>query len=175
QQDIIKDVSGRLKVSQPDIALRVEKLISELKELEKKKNEVKAQRLQLNLEDILKTAGDFSGIKLIVKLIPDAEEANLRSLVDSIKKRLPHSICLLAGKKEEKAILVMGITADLLEKKDFNAGNLIKDVAREINGSGGGRADFAFGAGDFDKIELGFGRFKDIIKQLTGSERRAGT
>jgi len=51
----------------------------------------------------------------------------------------------------------------VLLRKDLNADYLIKEVVKVINGSGGGRADFAFGAGDIDKIDAGFSKLKEII------------
>jgi len=162
QQALLDDVSRRLKVPQQEIVKKAEKVLKEIKDLQKRKTEIRTE--QVNLEDILNTVEDFSGVKLITQLIPDAEEVNLRSLVDLIKQRLPKSICLLATKKAKNAILVMGVTKDL-SKRDFNAGDLIKQVTQIMKGSGGGRADFAFGAGDIEKIELGFSRLREIIKE----------
>ncbi len=162
QEGFLKDICEYLKVPRQEIVKRTEKLIKEVKDLQKSNSRIGIGQLQLDLEDILKTAGDFSGVKLISRLFPDAREAGLREMVDAIKKRLPMSICLLAAKKEKKAILVMGITPDLL-KRDFNAGNLIKEVVRVMDGSGGGRADFAFGAGDIAKIEAGFTQLRQIL------------
>jgi alanyl-tRNA synthetase len=161
QQALLDDISRHLKVPQQEIVKKAEKVLKEIKDLQKRKTEIRTG--QINLEDILDKAYDFSGIKLITQLIPDVEEVNLRSLVDLIKQRLPMSVCLLATEKEKKAILVMGITEDLL-KIDFNAGDFIKQVTQIMNGSGGGREDFAFGAGDIQKLEAGFSKLKDIIK-----------
>ena len=89
----------------------------------------------------------------------------MRSLVDLVKKKQPRCVSLLATDKANKAILVMGVTQDLLDK-DLSAHNLIKEVAKVMNGSGGGRTDFARAAGEIDKIEAGFSRLREIIKNL---------
>ncbi|MFH1338574.1 MAG: alanine--tRNA ligase [Candidatus Omnitrophota bacterium] len=161
QQDLLNDISGQLKVPQQEVGRRVEKLIKELKELNKKKSGISLE--QLDVKDLLKAVEDISGIKLIARLIPNVREASLRSLVDLVKKKQPQCVCLLATDKANKAILIMGVTQDLLNR-DLSADNLMKEVAKVMNGSGGGREDFAFGAGDLDKIEAGFNRLREIIK-----------
>jgi len=166
QQNILGSASELLKVPQQEITRKLEKMLKEIKDLKKRKAEIKTE--QINVEEILNASEEISGVKLITRFIPEADDVSLRSLVDLIKKRLPLSICLLATRKEQKAVLVMGVTADLKER-DFNAGDLIKETARAMGGSGGGRADFAFGAGDIDKIEFGFNKLREIIKNLVVS------
>ncbi len=165
EQDALGEVLAHLKVPLSEAAKRVEKLFKEVRDLQKKKTGSVTERLQLNMADIVSAADDFSGIKLIAKFIPDAEESSLRSLVDSIKKKCSKTICLLVAKKGEKAVLVMGVTPDLTGG-NFNAGYLVKQVAQAMQGSGGGRADFAFGAGDLDKKELGFTKLRETIADL---------
>lgn len=164
QQDILNDICEQLKVHQQEVSRKIAKLIKELKELNKKKSGISLE--QLDVKDLLKAVEDISGIKLIARLIPNVQEASLRSLVDLVKKKQPQCVCLLATDKANKAILIMGVTQDLLNR-DLCADNLMKEVAKVMNGSGGGREDFAFGAGDLDKIELGFNRLREIVKQMS--------
>ncbi len=166
QQDLLNDISEQLNVPQQEVSKKVEKLVRELKELQKKKSGIALE--QLDIKDLLKATEDVSGINLITKFIPNVEEASLRSLVDLVKNRQPRCVCLLATDKANKAILVMGVTQDLLNK-DFSANNLIKEVVRAMDGSGGGRADFARGAGDIDKLEVGFSKLREIIKNSVGN------
>jgi alanyl-tRNA synthetase len=168
QRDLLNDISEQLKVPQQEVARRIEKLIKEIKGLEKKKSSIALE--QLDIKDLLKVAEDVWGIKLITKLIPNIQEASLRSLVDLVKKKQPQCVCLLATDKANKAILVMGVTQDLLNRK-LSANNLIKEVVKVMNGSGGGRADFAFGAGDIDKLDTGFNKLKEIIKNSAANRQ----
>ena len=161
QQDLLNNISQQLKVPQREVGRKIEKLVKEIKGLQKKKSGIALE--QLNIKDLLNIAEDVSGIRLITKLIPNVEEASLRSLVDLVKKEQPRCVCLLATDKANKAILVMGVTQDL-PSKYLSANNLIKEVVKVMNGSGGGRADFAFAAGDIDKVEAGFSRLREIIK-----------
>jgi alanyl-tRNA synthetase len=167
QQDLINDISGQMKVAEQDIPKRIEKLVKELKESQKKKTGITLE--QLDIADLLKAAENISGITLLVKFIPNITEAALRSLVDLAKNKQSRCVTLLVTDKANKAILVMGATQDL-PSRDFSANNLIKEVAKAMSGSGGGRADFARGAGDIDKIEAGFNKLRELIKNIRGSQ-----
>ncbi len=163
--NILAEISGSLRVPPQEIGGMLERLLREIKNLQKQKSEIKIEQLQLSIEEMLAAAEDFSGVKLIVRLLPHLEDAALRNLVDLIKKRLPLSVCLLATQKGRKAVLVMGVTVDLLER-NFSASDLIKQVTQVMHGSGGGRADFAFGAGDYAEIESGFNKLRQTVKEL---------
>ena len=163
QQDLLSDISQQLKVPQSELSRKLEKLVKELKGLQKKRSGIALE--QLDIKDLLKAVEDISGVKLIAKFIPNIPESSLRSLVDLVKKKQSQCVSLLATDKANKAILVMGITQDLANK-DFNANNLIKEVAKVMDGSGGGRADFARAAGDINKLELGFGKLREVVKNL---------
>lgn len=167
-EHLIDEISRQLKVYPPEAAKKIENLLKQIKDLEKSKVEIKAEQIPLNLSDILGAAEDFFGVKLITELLPGVEDATLRRLVDLIKQRLSKSVCLLATDKKKKAVLVIGMTKDLL-REDFNADYLIKGVAKAMNGSGGGRQDFAFGAGDLDRLEAGFKRLREIIKEKSAN------
>ncbi|MBU0549585.1 MAG: alanine--tRNA ligase, partial [Candidatus Omnitrophica bacterium] len=165
QHELLNNISQQLKVPQPEVFKKIEKLIKELKDSQKKKGAISQE--EFNIKEILSAAEDISGIKLITKFIPDVEEGIIRSLVDLAKKNQSAGISLIATGRDNKAILVMGVTEDL-SGRDFNAGDLIKEVAKAMNGSGGGRQDFARAAGDIDKIEAGFSKLKEIIKNSLG-------
>ena len=169
QQELLNDISEQLKVPRQEIKKRIEKLVGELKNLQKKKSGIALE--QLDVKELLNAAQDFSGIKLITKFIPNIQEASLRSLVDLVKKKQPHCVSLLATDKANKAVLVLGVTQDLSDKA-LRADNLIKEIAKVMNGSGGGRSDFAFGAGQMDKLEAGFNKLREIIEEISSKLER---
>ena len=59
---------------------------------------------------------------------------------------------LLAAVKDEKAVLISGVTKDLTDK--YHAGQLLSHVAAQMGGKGGGRADMAQGgANDLSNLD----------------------
>ena len=72
---------------------------------------------------------------------------SLRDAVDSLKQQLGDAAILLAGADGQgKVALVAGVSGGLLGR--IKAGELLSQVAAQINGRGGGRPDMAQGGGD---------------------------
>jgi len=70
----------------------------------------------------------------------------LRDAMDRLKQQLGDAVIVLAGTNAGKAALVAGVSGSALGR--INAGELLSDVAKRINGKGGGRPDMAQGGGD---------------------------
>ena len=161
-QEIITEASQRIKAPETELLSKIEKLTQKLKDLEKGRRTLSQTDLNVYLNDLLSKAEDLSGIKLIVQVIPELDTKVLASIIDLVKVKLPKSICLLVAQKANQAFLLLGVGSDLVDR-GFKAAGLIREVAVVMGGSGGGRADFAQGAGDINKIELGFNRLREII------------
>ena len=69
----------------------------------------------------------------------------MREFVDQLKARIGSGIILLGGRGQDKVTLVMGVTSDLTQR--FSANDLIKKIALHLEGTGGGRPDFAQAGG----------------------------
>ena len=76
-----------------------------------------------------------------------ADSKSLRDTVDQFKNKLGKAVVLLATVEEDnKVALVAGVTQNLTDK--IKAGDLMRHVAEQIGGKGGGRPDMAQGGGN---------------------------
>ena len=66
-------------------------------------------------------------------------------MVDRLRVKLGSGVVALAANSGDKAVIVAGVTPDLVSR--ISAGNLIKEAARLAGGKGGGRPDFAQAGG----------------------------
>jgi alanyl-tRNA synthetase len=83
---------------------------------------------------------------------------------DQIRERLARGIVVLGAAHEGKAFLLVGVTPDLTDK--FHAGQLIKEIARHIGGSGGGRADMAQAGGDQPQhLQVALTETKSLLRE----------
>jgi alanyl-tRNA synthetase len=107
-----------------------------------------------------------SGINTVFSFENDLNINSLRLLVDMIKAKLTPAVIVLGSRDNQRASLVVGLTADLCAK-GLSAKNMIQEAAPLIGGSGGGRDDFAQAGGNApDKFSLAFDKIKDIINKL---------
>ena len=95
--------------------------------------------------DIEKDIKIQNGIKIFAKEIDVESPSELRQIADKIKDKLQSGIAVLGAKTGNKASMIVVVTKDLTNK--FKAGKIIKRLAKEIDGSGGGRDDMAQAGG----------------------------
>jgi len=95
---------------------------------------------------LLAEAAELNGAKLIVGEIAGASEEQLRSAVDSLRKRAPSHAIMLASSDGQKANFVAAVSDDLVAK-GLKAGEWVKQAAAVAGGGGGGRPQMAQGSG----------------------------
>ena len=118
-----------------------------LKEAEKKKEEEKqSQSILLNnvdIDSIIKNPiMDFDGIELLFSKVELGVASDLKTVSKKIKNKVDSSIIFLFTEIDKKITISISITDDLIAKS-FHAGKLVKFLASELNGRGGGKEDFA--------------------------------
>ncbi|MHB8678994.1 MAG: alanine--tRNA ligase [Rudaea sp.] len=116
------------------------------KKLERELEAIKAKAASAAAGDLVASAQDVKGIKVIAARLDGADAKTLRDSVDAFKQRLGDCVVLLAGGADGKIALVAGVNGKALER--IKAGELVAHVAGQINGKGGGRADMAQGGGE---------------------------
>ncbi len=98
------------------------------------------------LERLLEGVRVMDGIKVLASPVPTSDAKELRDLADSLRDRLGSGIVILGGVNEGKVLLVTVVSKDLTKK--FQAGKIIKRLARALGGDGGGRPDMAQAGGN---------------------------
>ena len=95
--------------------------------------------------------------------LDSASPDELRGMADELKQKF-NGIVLLAGPNQEKVGILVLVTPDYV-KQGYQAGKLVKEVAKRLGGGGGGRADMAMaGAKDLSKLDEVLAQFADIIR-----------
>jgi alanyl-tRNA synthetase len=145
QQKTLQKIAGLLK-SQPDqIGNKVEQLLKRNKQLEKELAAAKQAVIAGGSTDQPENVEDISGIKLLVSRIDGADAKTLRDAVDRYKDKLQSAIVVLGSVDNGVVRLAAGVTKDNTDR--VKAGDLIKPVAQQVGGKGGGRPDFAQAGG----------------------------
>ncbi|MFH0828194.1 MAG: alanine--tRNA ligase [Candidatus Omnitrophota bacterium] len=161
QEDALLGISQALKIPQDKLAGEVEKRLKQIRDLEKEISALKLNNVAASIDELLKHAEVINGIKIITSEIQGADMAILRKTADLLKQKETGIIIALGATMGE---LVSFITASNIGGVDSSA--LIKQIAPEIGGSGGGRKDFAQAGGTQpENIEKAFAKLKEIIRQ----------
>jgi len=132
--------------SQPDqAAARVEQILKRNKELEKELAAAKQALVTGKASDPTENVQEIGGIKVLATRMDGADAKTLRDAVDRLKDKLQSAVVVLGSVDDGKVRLAAGVTSNNTGR--IRAGDLIKPVAEQVGGKGGGRPDFAQAGG----------------------------
>ena len=165
-QGVTREVASILNVPQDKIPAELQKRLSRIKEVEKQLGSKRMDSLSGSLDQLLESAKEIKGAKVILQVVKDADMDSLRKSVDLVKEKADNAIIALGTSVGARALLVIGVTEGLVGR-GIDASKLISEVASFIGGSGGGRKDFAQAGGsrpqEFGKL---FGELAERIEKI---------
>jgi alanyl-tRNA synthetase len=165
EQDL-HDISQLLKTTDLEVVPRVEKLVVQVRSLEKELDKFKHKFQSSQAGDVISEAREINGVKVLVKRIDNMEQKDLRAFGDKLRDKLGTGILALGSAKDEKVILLVMVSNDLTHQ--FHAGQIIKEVAPILGGTGGGKPEPELaqsGGKDPQKLDAALDALYGIIKK----------
>ncbi len=143
-QQSLNSIASKLKSSREQAAAKVEQLLRRNRELER---ELAATRQQLLTggTSLTETVTEIGDIKVLSSRMDGADAKTLRDAVDRFKDKLQSAVIVLGSVENGKVRLAAGVTKNNTDR--IRAGDVIKPVAEQVGGKGGGRPDFAQAGG----------------------------
>ncbi len=142
---LLDDISDTLK-NPKDILRGLKNLLDENQLLKKDSAELAKIRGGQVRESLLKNAETLGGISFIsAKLDMDSEI--LKNLAFELRTSAENVFVVLANEADGKAGLTVAISDALVKAEKFNAGNIIRELAKEVQGGGGGQPHIATAGG----------------------------
>ncbi|MDM3870307.1 alanine--tRNA ligase [Porticoccus sp. W117] len=141
----LQTVAATVKSSVATVADKVTQLVERNRELGKELDAAKAKLASSTGGDLVAQAQDIQGVKVLATVVEGVDGKALRDLMDQIKSKLDKGVILLAATSGDKISLVAGVTKPVTGQ--VKAGDLMKFVAEQVGGKGGGRPDMAQGGG----------------------------
>jgi alanyl-tRNA synthetase len=145
-QRTLDEVAAILKSPRDQAGDRVEQLLRRNKELEKELATARQQILTGGSVDISADVTEIDGIKVLATRMDGADAKTLRDAVDRFKDKLQSAVIVLGSVENGKVRLAAGVTKNNTDR--IRAGDVIKPVAEQVGGKGGGRPDFAQAGGN---------------------------
>jgi alanyl-tRNA synthetase len=151
QQQRLAELARLLKAAPDRVVEKTEQVIAGNRQLEKEVSALKAKLASASSEDLLAEAKTIGDLKVLAKKVEGVDGKALRSMVDQLKNKLGNAVVLLAAAEDGKVSLVAGVSQQAT--KQIKAGDLVRIVAEQVGGKGGGRPDMAQGGGsDVDAL-----------------------
>jgi alanyl-tRNA synthetase len=141
----LRAIAAAVKAKTGEVAKRVQRLIGQQKETEKALQALQAKISAGQSKELISTTRSIKGIKVLSRRVEVKDPKSLREMADRLKEQIHSGIILLGTQSNGKAMLLCAVTPDLSEK--YPAQKLIKEVAKYVGGTGGGRSDMAQAGG----------------------------
>ncbi len=144
---LLDSLAALLKAGRAEIQDKVHQTVERNRTLEKELKSLRAKLAGAAAPDLASSAHEIGGIRVLAARLADDTDADaLRDTVDRMKDKLGSAVVVLgAATADGKVRLAAGVTPDAVDR--VRAGDLIRDVAGQVGGKGGGRPDFAQAGG----------------------------
>lgn len=161
----LKEAAAELKVPMFDVSERTAANIRAIKEFEAKQKQAKKAAAEGNVAEHIKAMVDV-GYPLVIARIDGLDSGALRNAWDILRSRMPKpGACVIGTVNDDKPVIMAAGTEEAVAA-GFNAGALIKQIASNIKGGGGGKPTMAQAGG---KDASGMDAALDAARQALGA------
>ena len=130
-----------------DLQTVIGKYIEEHEAMKKSIEKFQAEAVERAKERLLQQAREVGGVKVVTCVLPMTPEA-AKDLAFKLRAAQPENmLCVIGSKHDNKPLLTVMATDDLVSDRGFNAGKVIREAAKLIQGGGGGQPHFATAGG----------------------------
>ncbi|MDM7860093.1 alanine--tRNA ligase [Alteromonas sp. ASW11-36] len=145
QQGRIAQAAQLVKADPNALVERIKGLLQLSKDLEKQNQQLTQKLNAQKGADVLSSAVEIKGVKVLVTEMPGVESKALRPMMDDLKNQIGSGVICIGTSSGDKVSIISGVTKDLTGK--IKAGELVNYVAAQVGGKGGGRPDMAQAGG----------------------------
>jgi alanyl-tRNA synthetase len=146
QTNLINEVKTLLKGSK-DVVKSLSNLIDENNELQKQLGVLLKEKVQSIKKDLIKTIDKKEDVNFIAQIIQFDSAEEIKNMLFELKNEVPNLFCVLGAEVKGKPSISVIINDELVKTKNLNAGNIVRELAKEINGGGGGQPFYAQAGG----------------------------
>jgi alanine--tRNA ligase len=145
-QDSLNDVRALFNNTK-DLHGAIEKFMSENATLKKEIEKFQAQMVERTKEKLVAKAREVNGVKVVTSVLP-IEAAQAKDLVFKIREAIPEKlVCAIGSTAHNKPLLTVIFSDDMVNDHSLNAGNIIREAAKLMQGGGGGQPHYAQAGG----------------------------
>ncbi|WP_201531267.1 alanine--tRNA ligase [Psychrobacter sp. LFX-11D] len=139
----LSELASQLKVKRPEVAQRVRTMADKQRELEKQLERLEQKIASAQAANLLDDVQTIAGTPVLISTLSGIDGKSIRTLMDDIKSKLPDSVIVLIGDKDQQLALAASVAKSVTAK--VKAGDIIRHLAGELGGKGGGKPDYAQG------------------------------
>ena len=165
QAELLQTTAQKLRAPSEEVPARVERLLQQLRDLERQLATLQQGLGAAELERALERAREVCGVRVVSARFDGLREQALRALGDQLRDRLRSGAVVLGSALDGRVALVAMVTRDLTQR--LKAHELIQPVAELVEGRGGGRPELAQAGGrNPDRLDEALERVPEFVQRL---------
>lgn len=166
EEAILAEAAALLKANSKDVAARVASLQADYKELQRENESLSQKIANAQAGAVLDAAQKIGDVTVLATRVEAKDNNQLRQMMDDLKGKMESAVIVLGAADGEKVMLCAGVTKDIVGGA-YHAGNIVKAVAEQCGGKGGGRPDMAMaGAKEVAKLDEALNSVYDYVKSI---------
>ncbi|MEE0204598.1 MAG: alanine--tRNA ligase [Oscillospiraceae bacterium] len=167
-EDRIAEAANVIKAKPAELLPRVKAQLEEIRDLHREVEHLKAQAFAGDADQILFSARNVGGLKVLTATKNGVSADDLRKLGDLLREKSQDTVAVLSAVNDEK-ITLLAVCGKNAVQKGIKAGELVKKVSGICGGSGGGKPDSAMGGGkDLTKLDDALAVVDDFVAEKLG-------
>jgi alanyl-tRNA synthetase len=169
----VRDLAASLQVirqelkNPADAVKAVRELHAEIKNLRTQLEQFELERIADIKQQLLGEAQLKGDVRIVKREVPVQDAKLLKTLIYQVGQELGEkSFVLLGTREDDKAQIMLYISEALVKERKYHAGQIVKELAKSIQGGGGGQPFFASAGGtDPNGLQEAFLRAEEFISQ----------
>lgn len=163
-EDTIRDIKALFNNSK-DLKSAITKFIGEHDSMKKDIERFQAQAVERLKQELVKRAEMVNGVSIVKAVVP-LEAAAAKDLVFKIREAIPTQlVCAIGSTANDKPMLSVMFSDDMVNDHELNAGKIIREAAKLIQGGGGGQPHYAQAGGkNLDGLHAAVDKIIELAK-----------
>ncbi len=146
QEDLLREIKGMFD-NVPDVMQAIQKVIGDNEEMKQQLQEYLKERVEQLKQQVIDKRKEVNGVTLFKLLLPVGTPEAIKDIAYQLRGEFPEKMMFVAGTLVNGKPSLTVMLSDDLVVKGFNASNMVREAAKEIQGGGGGQPFYATAGG----------------------------
>ena len=161
----LESLARKLQTPVADLETRLDSFIQDNEELKRRLATLERTTLRSEAERMLERVIEVEGVKVVVGRTSASNAEGMREMGDFLKAKMASAVVVLGAVVNGSPMLVAMVTSDLVSK-GLHAGNMVREAAGVMGGSGGGRPEMAQAGGRrAEKLDEALGGVPELVRR----------
>lgn len=145
-EDTLRDLRTMFNNAK-DLKAILAKFVEENDHMKKELESFRAQAVSRAAKNMVERAETVNGVHVVTSVLP-IDPASAKDIVFKVREALPEKlVCVLGSVHDERPLLSIMLSDDMVKDHSLNAGQIIREAAKLIQGGGGGQPHYAQAGG----------------------------